>query len=258
MITKTIKISLFLLCGLVITTKAYSQKHFFELNGLNDSYTENFAITDNTLQNLNWSMVDDKEQKTEFKEKGLVFKSKKRNSTPVLDAEFKLDIELPTLLTYSFRIDELNDNSRAGIVYNYEDSKNFEGFIFDKKNWMAVKCQNGVLSKIKSGNNVHKSKYYNIGVCFEQGKVYFLLIHSNTGEKDKELLAKKVTDLMDNPDTHEVIESSTPIDDNHYIEELYYMKGDLKTSSAGFVISGKNKILVRGIGFTQANLDKED
>lgn len=221
-----------------------AQKHFWESNTPGTYTAETFSASNHSLTNLNWSFINDKIQKSEIKSAGIIFETKKDDVQCILDAELSLNIEYPTLLFYSFKINELNDKSRCGVVYNFEDTENYDCILFNKKNWYVVKCRNGRMANVRTGNNTLKGDKFNVGVSLENGKACFMFVNPTANKKGM----GTVTLLTDDNESDAI---KSMLTDTVYMDELYSTKASLTNERIGFVIDGKNKMNIYGFSYVQ-------
>lgn len=191
---------------------------------MRDPVLHTYSCFDMTLMELGWSLVEDKKTvMCEFdKNCSLVIETKKDDITTIIATDLEIVPEEQTLLRFDFKVSNINDKSRVGVVVNYVDDDNYDGILFDKKFYYVVNCKAGkTFVKKKDKLTLPASP---VAISFNRGKIEFMLYD------------KKYGNFID----------------------LWTIKGDLKSVYVGIYVSGKNKVKVSDVNTAQQIRSDDD
>lgn len=124
-----------------------------------------------------WMQFDEKAGKAMLTKKGLELESKKDNNLIFSCCDLPLNvIDDDFSVIFSMNPDGFSDEKPFGIVYDYENDRNFKALLVFKKGFQLVEMAKGELSISRKG--VYKAKNKKtmlIGITKENGKLTFTI-----------------------------------------------------------------------------------
>lgn len=142
---------------------------------LNDEYGQTiFSVTDPEYE---WSQIDTKQVKVELKSQGLILESKIDDGFAFSVSELPIDVEeLPEFLFgFNLRDMKVDNKNHFGMIFDYENTRNYKGISISKKQYNYFSVNNGVYSTIKSGPVKYKGNDFRLILKRENGGIEFVL-----------------------------------------------------------------------------------
>lgn len=124
-----------------------------------------------------WSQTYSKNIKVESKNVGFLMESKEENGTAFTIAELPIDIEDNCDFMFGVTLSgpKLDDKKSLGIIFDYEDARNYKGLAIFKKQFDYFVVKDGTMSSVKTGLVKMKGNTYTISMYRKNGKVEFKL-----------------------------------------------------------------------------------
>ncbi|MDE5800118.1 MAG: hypothetical protein K2H74_03725 [Paramuribaculum sp.] len=124
-----------------------------------------------------WTQTDSKKIKVEIKGDGLVMESKEEDGVAFTIAELPIDIEEGSEFMFGVTLlgPKLDDKKSLGIIFDYEDARNYKALAIYKKQFDYFVVKDGTVSSVKTGLVKMKGNTYTIVMTRENGKVEFKL-----------------------------------------------------------------------------------
>lgn len=145
---------------------------------LPDELTEEYGQTEFSVSDpeYEWSQMDTKKAKVFFKSQALVLDSKDANGSACTVSELPIDVEEMPEFIFGFNlITKVGNNSNFGMVFDYNDARNYKGISIDKKQYTYFTVKDGVYAVVKSGPVKYKGTNFTLLLKRESGGIEFVL-----------------------------------------------------------------------------------
>lgn len=163
---------------------------------------------------FDWENFDNKQEKCKFKKNFLELECLKKDQHACTHTELDLDaINNDFIICFQLDVEKLDDEHRVGIVYDFEDQKNYHALCFGKKQFSLLKYENG-------DNVVKKTGLYKL-----DNKKRLLVTLKKKGKRVDFYLGSQYFPLMTLKD------------------------GKITNSSVGFYVENQTKINITGLGY---------
>lgn len=168
-------------CSILFNFNARAQNNFTSSLGVSESDEVKSSASENSYDPsdpiYDWSQVDTKKVKVELKRDGLVLESKNDESFAMTIAELPINIDEQADFMYGVTLNgpKLDDKSSLGIIFDYENARNYKGMAIFKKQFEYFIVKDGVLSSVKTGLVKMKGNTYTIMMTRKNGKTEFTL-----------------------------------------------------------------------------------
>ncbi len=119
-----------------------------------DKDLERYApdIKEITDPDFEWGQFDNKVAECKFKNNALELKCLKNNEYACTCTELEIDAnDAIYIISFQFEADKIDDSHCVGIVYDYENIKNFQTLRFGKKQFSIVSYKDGEEAVVKEG-----------------------------------------------------------------------------------------------------------
>lgn len=138
---------------------------------------ESDIIFDVSDPEYDWSQTDSKKMKVELKNEVLMLASKENDGVAYTIAELPIDIEEGSEFMFGVTLlaPKLDDKKSLGIIFDYEDARNYKALAIYKKQFDYFVVKDGTVSSVKTGLVKMKGNTYTIVMTRENGKVEFKL-----------------------------------------------------------------------------------
>lgn len=133
-----------------------------------------FSVSDPEYE---WSQIDSKKIKVEMKSQSLVFESKDEGGFAFSVSELPIDVvELPEFLFgINLKNLKIDDKNSFGMIFDYQDMRNYKGISISKKQYSYYTVKDGVLSVVKNGPVKYKGNNFALQLKRENGGIEFVL-----------------------------------------------------------------------------------
>lgn len=124
-----------------------------------------------------WTQTNTKKIKVELKGEVLLLTSKEEDGVAFTIAELPIDIEENSDFMFGVKLvgPKLDDKKSLGLIFDYENERNYKGLAIYKKQFNYFVVKDGTLSSVKSGLVKMKGNTYKIVMTRKNGKVEFTL-----------------------------------------------------------------------------------
>lgn len=142
---------------------------------LTDEYGQTvFSVTDPEYE---WSQTDTKHVKVELKSQALLLESKSDDGFAFSVSELPVNAEdMPEFLFgFNLRNMKIDNKNKFGMIFDYEDTRNYKGLSISKKQYEYFTVKDGVYSTIKSGPVKYKGNDFKLILKRENGGIEFVL-----------------------------------------------------------------------------------
>ncbi len=144
-------------------------------NQLSDEYGQTvFSVSDPEYE---WSQMDTKQIKVGFKSQSLQFESKQDKGFAYSVVELPVTVEDNTEFLFGISLNGFkpNDKNCFGMIFDYQDIRNYKAIAISKKEYQYYVVKDGVASMIKSGPVKHKGDSFKLIMKRENGGIEFQL-----------------------------------------------------------------------------------
>lgn len=124
-----------------------------------------------------WSEMDSKLAKVQLTSGGLLLESKKDEITAFSIAELPISLEENSEFVFgaTFTGVKPNENKSVGLIFDYEDARNYKGIAVFKKQFNYFVVKDGIATPIKTGLVKMKGNVLTLLMVRKNGKIEFLL-----------------------------------------------------------------------------------
>ncbi|MDE5784196.1 MAG: hypothetical protein K2H97_07775 [Prevotella sp.] len=139
-----------------------------------DSTNVVFSVSDPEFE---WSQTDTKKIKVLLNAEGLKFESKEDDGVALSIVELPINVENNREFIFGVNIQgpKLDDKKSFGLLFDYEDGRNYKGLTIFKKQYEYFVVKDGVRSSVKTGLVKFKGTTYKLNVKRENGGMEFTL-----------------------------------------------------------------------------------
>lgn len=133
-----------------------------------------FEISDPLYE---WSEIDSKLAKVQLTSNGLLLESKTDNGVAFSIAELPINLEENSAFVFGaiFTGVKLNEKKMVGLIFDYEDGRNYKGIAVSKKQFEYFVVKDGVSTPVKTGLVKMKGDILALYMARHDGKVEFYL-----------------------------------------------------------------------------------
>lgn len=111
-----------------------------------DSSVKELSFNDTEYE---WNQYESKESVAVLKPEGLLLENKTDENVAYSVSEFPVDIENPAF-TFEVKLQDFKaDEKSVGLIFDYENNRNYKGFVVNKKSFVYFSVQKGEMSIIK-------------------------------------------------------------------------------------------------------------
>lgn len=134
---------------------------------------QNFQLTDTQFE---WSQYEDKTGKSLLKDTCLELQSKHDDGITMSVVELPIATQSDTYsFGATFQNFKVDDNKNLGLIFDYQDSRNYKGLAVDKKNYKYFTCSDGEISVVKRGLVKHDRNALRLKLKYDGGRLYFTI-----------------------------------------------------------------------------------
>lgn len=166
-------------------------------NDLEEYGQVEFSPTDPEYE---WSQIDSKQIKVEFKSQTLMFESKKFDGFAYSVTELPINVEDTPEFMFGFTLNGFRPSDKSknealasrlmskagnsdniimmgsfGMLFDYQDIRNYKAIAIFQKTFQYYVVKDGILSMVKSGPVKHKGDSFKLIMLRENGGIEFLL-----------------------------------------------------------------------------------
>lgn len=133
-----------------------------------------FSVSDPEYE---WSQIDTKSVKVTLKSQSLLFESKEDNGLAYTISELPIDVEGLSEFIFGINLKNLkiDDKNSFGIIFDYQDLRNYKGISISKKQYTYFTVKDGILSVVKNGPVKYKGSNFELMLKRQNGGVEFVL-----------------------------------------------------------------------------------